>query len=144
MSIRQDRMSDRIRQILSELMLREVSDPRLHNVTVTEVKLDPELMFADVYVNAMDEARQKEVMQALKSAKGFLRREVGKRVRLRNVPDLIFHWDLTLERGEHLNKVISSLNIPPAPEPDPDMLDEDEGDDFTDENEIYDADDTME
>lgn len=144
MSIRQDRMSDRIRQILSELMLREVSDPRLHNVTVTEVKLDPELMFADVYVNAMDEARQKEVMQALKSAKGFLRREVGKRVRLRNVPDLIFHWDLTLERGEHLNKVISSLNIPPAPEPDPDMLDEDEGDDFTDENEIYDTDDTME
>lgn len=144
MSIKQDRMSDRIRQILSELMLREVSDPRLHSVTVTEVKLDPELMFADVYVNAMDESRQKEVMQALKSAKGFLRREVGKRVRIRNVPDLIFHWDLTLERGEHLNKIISSLHIPPEPEPDPDMLDDEEGDDFTDENEINDTDDTME
>ncbi len=116
MSIKQDRMSERIQGILSELLLREVSDPRLQHITVTEVKLDPELMFATVYVNALgDESREKQVMEGLQRAKGFLRREVGKRVQLRNSPDLIFHWDKTLERGERLHHLITSLDIPPAP-----------------------------
>lgn len=131
MSIKQDRMADRIRQILSELLLREVSDPRLGGVTVTEVKIDPELMFADVYVNALgDESRKQEVLAGLNRATGFLRREVGKRVRLRNTPELHFHWDATLERGEHMNQLLASLHIPP---PDPnDMVDEDDFDDDED------------
>lgn len=117
MTIKQDRMSERVREILSELLLREVSDPRLQHVTVTEVRLDPELMFADVYVNALgDEARQNEVMSGLKHANGFLRREVGKRVRLRNTPELHFHWDTTLEYGERMNRLINSLNITPSEE----------------------------
>ncbi|GAB4522279.1 MAG: ribosome-binding factor A [Anaerolineae bacterium] len=125
-------MSDRIQGILSELLLREVSDPRLQGVTVTEVRLDPELMFADIYVNALgDETRRDEVLQGLRSANGFLRREVGKRVRLRNTPELHFHWDATLERGERLNQLISSLDIPPAP-PEPEPF-EDFDDDFDDE-----------
>ena len=129
MSIKQDRMSERIRAILSKLLLREVRDPRLHNVTVTEVKLDPELMFADVYVNALgDETRQDEVLSGLESAKGFLRREVGRNIRLRNTPELHFHWDVTLERGEQMNKLLSSLEIPPAP-PEDDANDWDDYDD---------------
>ncbi len=124
MTIKQDRVADRIRTILSGLLLREVADPRLHNVTVTEVKLDPELAFADVYVNALgDESRQDEVMAGLERAKGWLRREVGKRVRLRTVPELHFHWDVTLERGEHLHQLIASLDIPPEEK------DEDDGSD---------------
>lgn len=126
-------MSDRIRQILSELLLREVSDPRLQGVTITEVKLDPELMFADIYVNALaDEDRQPEVMNGLKRAKGFLRREVGKRVRLRNTPELIFHWDVTLERGESLNRLISSLDIPPESEIEDEDIDDDYDEDGLD------------
>lgn len=114
MSIKQDRMADRIRIVLSELLLREVSDPRLQNITVTEVSLDPELMFADIYVNALgDESRQTEVLAGLDRAKGFLRREIGKSIRLRNTPELHFHWDVTLERGERMNQLISSLDIPP-------------------------------
>jgi ribosome-binding factor A len=129
MSIKQDRMADRVRQILSELLLREVSDPRLHNITVTEVKLDPELMFADVYVNALaDESREKEVLAGLKRAGGFLRREVGKRVRLRNTPELHFHWDATLERGEQMNRLIDSLHITPSKNTGRDEVD------FDDEN----------
>jgi ribosome-binding factor A len=117
MSIKQDRMSERIQAILSELLLREVADPSLHGVTVTEVKLDPELMFADIYVNALgDESRSEEVLRGLRRANGFLRREVGKRVRLRQTPELHFHWDYTLERGERLNKIISGLEIPPPDE----------------------------
>jgi len=125
MSIKQDRMSERVRTILSELLLREVRDPRLQGVTITEVKMDPELMFADIYVNALgDESRQNEVLYGLKSANGFLRREIGKRVRLRNTPELHFHWDVSLQRGERLNQLISSLDIPPAPDEDEEFYDE--------------------
>ncbi|MBC7870658.1 MAG: 30S ribosome-binding factor RbfA [Chitinophagaceae bacterium] len=124
MSIKQDRMNDRISIILSELLLREVSDPRLQGVTITEVKLDPELMFADIFVNALgDESRRVNVLTGLKSANGFLRREVGKRIRLRNTPELHFHWDMTLERGERLNQILAGLDIP-APS-DPELDDED-------------------
>ncbi len=119
MSIKRDRMNERIRVILSELLLREVADPRLQNITVTEVTLDPELMFANVYVNALgDESRQDDVLSGLERAQGFLRREVGKRVRLRSVPELHFHWDLTLERGERINQLLANLDIPPAEDAD--------------------------
>lgn len=121
MSIKQDRMEERIRLILSELLLREIADPRLQNITVTEVVLDPELAFADVYVNALgDESRQDVVMAGLARAKGFLRREVGRSVRLRTVPELHFHWDVTLERGERLNRLIADLDIPPEESQDAD------------------------
>ncbi|MDZ4670945.1 MAG: 30S ribosome-binding factor RbfA [Phototrophicales bacterium] len=137
MSIKQGRVGERIQTILSELLRREVSDPRLYNVTITEVNLDPELMFADVYVNALgDESREEQVMKGLKSATGYLRREVGKRVQLRNTPELHFHWDETLQRGESMNQLLAKLNIPPAPieenaDDDADFADE-ESDEFDD------------
>jgi len=117
MSIKQQRMGDRIQQILSQLLLREVSDPRLQGITVTEVKIDAELMYAKVYVNALgDESRERKVMEGLKKANGFLRREVGQRIRIRNTPELHFYWDKTLERAERINNIISNLDIPPETE----------------------------
>lgn len=118
MSIKQDRIANRIRQILSELLLREISDPRLHGVTVTEVEIDPEFAYARVYVNALgEEARQQEILQGLAHAKGFLRREVGKSIRLRNTPDLSFAWDTRFNRADQIEQLIRSLDIPPAPPP---------------------------
>ena len=120
MSLKQERMADRIREILSGLLLLEVTDPALQGVTVTEVTLDPELEYANVYVNALgDESREKEVMAGLRRANGFLRRELGKRIRLRRTPALRFHWDITLSRGEAIEKAIDRLNLPPVP-PTPD------------------------
>jgi ribosome-binding factor A len=113
MSVKQDRMNERIRLILSELLLREVSDPRLKGLTVTEVVLDGELMYANIYINALgDEDRKVSVMEGLERAKGFLRREVGQRIRTRNTPELLFHWDTTLEHGERINQIIDQLDIP--------------------------------
>jgi ribosome-binding factor A len=67
-----------------------------------------------VYVNALgEEEREPEVMIALEHAKGFLRREVAKRVKLRKAPELVFHWDESLERGERINALLASLEIPP-------------------------------
>lgn len=113
MSVKQGRMSDRIQQILSQLLLREIADPRLRDITVTEVELDPELMYAKVYVSAMgDDSRQAEVIKSLRRARGFLRRELGKRIRLRHTPELHFHWDQTLAYADRINKIIAGLEIP--------------------------------
>lgn len=113
MGLKQDRMNERVRIVLSELLYRELSDPRLQGVTVTDVTLDPELMYADVYVNALgDESRREDVLAGLQSAKGFIRRELGKHIRTRNTPELHFYWDTTLEHGEHMNQLLDSLDIP--------------------------------
>jgi ribosome-binding factor A len=136
MSIKQQRLNGRIRQILSELLLTEVSDPRLQGLTVTKVQIDPELLYAKVWVNALgEEDRQPEIMAGINHAKGFLRREVGKRVRLRKTPDLIFKWDESLEHGERINQLLSTLTIPPKnlsdaeSEPDDDEFDDGYDDD---------------
>ncbi len=115
MSIKRERMSDRIHAILSGLLLREVSDPRLRQVSVTEVKLDPELMYATVYVIALGDAtREAQVMAAFQRARGFLRRELGKRIRLRHTPELHFEWDHTLEKADRIHQILSGLDIPDA------------------------------
>jgi ribosome-binding factor A len=128
MGVKQQRMNERIREILSQLVQREVADPRLQHVTITEVSVDPEMVYATVYVNALgDESRQAEVMDGLRRAAGFLRRETGKRIRLRSTPELLFRWDTTLERGEHINRLLDELDIPP---PDPDDRNDEEEDDL--------------
>lgn len=139
MSYKQARMGGRIRTILSELLLREIADPRLHGLTVTEVTLDQEMQYARVYISGFDED-PKEVMQGLKSANSFLRREVARRVQLRKAPELHFIWDETMQRGERINALIQSLDIPKADPADgaaaspvfSASLDEDEWDDESD------------
>ncbi len=117
--IRQKRLAERIRAVLSELILRESRDPRLQALTFTDVRIDRELQYADIYVNALgDDSREDEVMSALEGAKGFFRRELAGRIRMRTVPHLHFHWDPTLARAERLNTLLDSLDIPPEPEED--------------------------
>lgn len=112
--IRQQRTADQIQLILSDLFHRHLSDPRLQDLTITNVMIDRELEHADIYVNALgDESRQKEVMTALQRASGFLRHELSNRIRLRVVPQLHFHWDYSLAHTEEVNEILDSLYIPP-------------------------------
>ncbi len=111
--IRQQRTAERIRIILSELLLREMRDPRLEGLTVTSVKIDRELQHADIYVNALgDETRELEVMTSIEGASGFLRRELAGRLNSRTVPYLHFHWDPTLAHAERINQLLENLDIP--------------------------------
>lgn len=112
--IRQQRTAEQIKIILSELILRQLRDPRLQELTITDVTIDRELQYADVYVNALGEdAREAEVMAALQKAKGYFRRELAGRLNLRTVPQLHFHWDPTLAHAEHISQLLDSLDIPP-------------------------------
>jgi ribosome-binding factor A len=115
--IRQQRTADQIQMILSELVLRHMNDPRLLDLTITEVTIDRELKYADVYVQALgDEARQDDVMAALANATGFFRREIASRMRMRSTPQFHFHWDPRLAHAEEIDKILGELDIPPEEE----------------------------
>lgn len=112
-TVRQRRTAEQIRTTLSQLLLLEMKDPRLQGVTVTRVTIDRELQYADIYVHALaEDEREEEVMQGLEKASGFLRRELGSTLRLRNVPHLHFHWDPSLAHAEHINQILDELYIP--------------------------------
>ena len=107
---RLQRIADRIRQELSEMLIREISDPRLKQIYVTDVKVDRELAYADVYVSAVEGvSRAEEVLSGLESASGFIRRTLASRVELRTFPRLRFHWDMTPENADHIEKVLAEL-----------------------------------
>jgi ribosome-binding factor A len=112
--VRQQRTAEQVRILLSELSQRQLSDPRLQGLTITNVTIDRELQYADVYVNALgDESREEAVMAALARAAGFLRRELASHLRLRTVPVLHFHWDPSLAHAEHIGRLLDTLEIPP-------------------------------
>jgi len=105
------RISDRIQQELSLVLQRGVADPRLAMVTVTEVEVDRELAFATIYVTALGtQDRMNEVLSALEGARGYLRRELAARVRLRSFPQLRFRWDFSHERGARIDELLDMLN----------------------------------
>ena len=108
--LRLQRISDRIRQELSEMVLIKVSDPRLAGITITDVKVDRELAYADIYVSAVEGvSRSSEVLAGLESASGFIRKNLAARVELRTFPRLRFHWDMTPENADHIEKVLAEL-----------------------------------
>lgn len=112
-SIRQQRVAEQIRLILSELFLRQMRDPRLQGLTITDVKIDRELSYADIYVHALGEdERQSEVIEALEKASRFLRREVAKSLTTRHIPVLRFHWDELLASSENIDQLLANLVIP--------------------------------
>ncbi|NWF63990.1 MAG: 30S ribosome-binding factor RbfA [Chloroflexi bacterium] len=108
--IRIKRIEDRIQQELSEMLIHEISDPRLKQIYVTGIKVDRELAYAEVYVSAVEGAsRAEEVLAGLESASGFLRRTLAARVELRAFPKMRFHWDPTPENADHIEKLLAGL-----------------------------------
>jgi ribosome-binding factor A len=108
--VRLQRIADRIRQELSDMLIRELSDPRLKMIYVTDVKVDKELAFADVFVSAVEgSTRSQDILHGLESASGFIRRTLASRVDLRVFPRLRFHWDPTPENADRIEKVLAEL-----------------------------------
>ena len=92
------------------MLIREISDPRLKLIYITDVKIDKELAFADVYVSAVEGvSRSKDVLAGLESASGYIRRTLASRIELRAFPRLRFHWDMTPENADHIEKILAEL-----------------------------------
>ncbi|MCA1770179.1 MAG: 30S ribosome-binding factor RbfA [Halomonas sp.] len=106
---RTDRVADQLQKELAVLIQREVKDPRLGMVTVSGVEVSRDLGYADVHVTLLGEdtpEQIKENLKVLKQAAGFLRSQIAKRIKLRHVPELRFHYDESVVRGQRLSSLI--------------------------------------
>lgn len=107
---RTEQIGDLLRAELSDLLRREMQDPRLGFVTITEVFVSADLRTARVNVSCYgDDASQKESMRTLRGAAGFLRTEIGKRIRLRTTPQLNFQLDHSMEQAELVQRTLKAL-----------------------------------
>ncbi|MFQ5921960.1 MAG: 30S ribosome-binding factor RbfA [Anaerolineales bacterium] len=101
------RVADRINRELAILLQRKVADPRLAGLTVTGVDVDRELAYATIYVAAQEE--EQEVLTALESARGFLRKELASNIPMRAFPQLRFRWDYSPDRGARVDELLDRL-----------------------------------
>ena len=106
------RTNDDIQRVLSEL-LRSVKDPRVQQgmISVTRVETTGDLRYAKVWLSVYGMKDEKEFRRGLKSASGWLRRELGSSMRLRYTPELVFELDHSIEYGAHINQLIENLDI---------------------------------
>lgn len=111
MSRRSDRVGDLIRAELSDLLLREVKDPRVKLASITEVDVTSDLRRAVVKVSVLGEEEHRlETVEALRHARGFLRTELAHRLRLRVTPELNFELDRGAEHSQRISELLESLN----------------------------------
>lgn len=114
------RINEEIQRELSDL-IRQLKDPRVQTLlSITRVDTTPDLRYAKVFVSVMDEDKEKDAIRGLRSAGGWLRRELGASLQLRYTPELVFELDDSLKYGAHMFDLLSKLNI---------SHDEDEGHD---------------
>jgi ribosome-binding factor A len=108
---RVDRIEEQLRMELSEIIGREVQDPRVHLISITRVKVSPDLRHARVFISTLGGAdERKKALQGLRSAAGYTRKSLGQRLHhLRRVPELIFEYDDTIEEELRIEKLFSEI-----------------------------------
>lgn len=109
---RADRVSGLVQRVLSEILTRDVSDPRLEMVTITAVKMSRDLRLARVYFSIAGGEKEKQAAQAgFQKAVGFIKRVLAREIDLRYMPDLRFYFDESFDYGIHIDNIINSLNL---------------------------------
>jgi ribosome-binding factor A len=110
--LRLKRIADRIKQELSEMLVtNQISDPRLNFIFITDVSVDRELSFANIFVSAIEGSEESgAILVGLEHASGYLRSQLASRIELRTFPKLRFFWDPTPERAERIERLIDEIN----------------------------------
>ncbi|MEW6440706.1 MAG: 30S ribosome-binding factor RbfA [bacterium] len=107
---RPQRLGGLLQEEVSRLLLREIKDPRIAGVTLTSVKVSPDLRFAMIYFSVMGgPERQREATKGLQSARGMIKRELGRNLELQYVPDIEFLFDDSLEYAEHIDQLLKQI-----------------------------------
>lgn len=113
---RQRRVGELIHRELSKLLMREIRDPRLSDVTITEVRVTPDLLLARVYFSVLgDGEAEKEALAALERAGGYLRTQLAERVSLRFAPELEFRLDKSAEYGRRIDELLDQIAAENSP-----------------------------
>lgn len=107
-----DRIEADIKYYLSKIIAEELNSPNITGmITVTSVKVTKDLEFAKVYVSIFGSKSEDKCLEQLKNCKGFVRKSLASKLKARNIPQILFELDDSMEYGSHMNKVIKDLNI---------------------------------
>lgn len=108
---RADRVADQIRMEVADILMRKIKDPRVRDVTVTDVELTRDLRIAQVFVTTMETGEaERDIFAGLSKASGFVRSELGRRLSLRYLPDVIFKKDVSGPRGDRIMRLLEGLH----------------------------------
>lgn len=108
---RADRVADQVRMEVADILMRKIKDPRVRSVTVTDVELTNDLRIARVFVTALGtDAETKDVFAGLSKASGFVRSELGRRLTLRYLPEVVFVKDVSGQRGDRILQLLNELH----------------------------------
>ncbi len=107
---RADRVADLIRVELSDIMLRQIRDPRIGMVTITDVKVTDDLRLAKIFFVEMGkDTCDPKMVEGLEQARSFMKRELGKRLQLRHVPEIVFFFDKSFAYGSRIDKLLAEI-----------------------------------
>lgn len=110
MTKRTERVGDQIRSEISDIIARRLNDPRIGFVTVTAVEVSEDLRHAKVFVSVYGDDKVKiQTMKGLKSASGFIRGEIGHRLRIKFTPEIVFNLDTSMEKAEHILSILEEI-----------------------------------
>lgn len=108
--LRVEKVQELMKQEISQIILRELKDPRIGFVTVTQVRMSGDLSRAEVFLSLMGTEEEKEqTLKGLENSLGFMRSEIGKRIRLRHTPELVFKLDNSLEYGANIQRLLLEI-----------------------------------
>lgn len=111
MANRSNRVAEQMKKELGEIIARKLKDPRIGFVTVTDVEVTGDLQQATVYITVLgDNKKREETLKGLAKAKGFIRTEIGQRIRLRKTPELMFEFDLSSDYGNKIDTLLRQIN----------------------------------
>lgn len=111
MQYRRHRLAEELKNEISAVISQELHDPRIGFATVTEVKVSPDLRHARILISVFGSTEEKkQTLDALTSATGFIRRQIGSHIRLRHTPELTFAYDESVERGDRMLQIIEKVN----------------------------------
>ncbi len=107
---RVDRIGETIRSEISSILLQEINDPRIQLVSITRVKVTADLRHAKIYVSIIgSEEKKKDTFKGLQSARGFIQRKLGERIRLRYTPEISFTLDTIIDEGIHIQELLNKI-----------------------------------
>ena len=106
---RPQKLGDLIQRELSELLQRELRDPRVGMITITGVDVSPDFSHAKVFFTVLEKQRLEDAREGLRRASGFLRSQLARRIKLYTTPELRFEYDESVERGDRLSRLINSV-----------------------------------
>ncbi|HLU21860.1 30S ribosome-binding factor RbfA [Lederbergia graminis] len=110
MSVRANRVGEQMKKELGDIITRKLKDPRVGFVTITDVHVTGDLQQATVYISVLGDDDQKEnTLKGLEKAKGFIRSEIGQRIRLRKTPELIFEFDESIDYGNRIETLLKEI-----------------------------------